>query len=92
MTASSQPLADLGIVGGGQLARMTAERAAKLGLTTVVLDPSPDCAAGDLATRHIVAGFDDAEGLRELVESTRVTTFDIEAGDAAILRQLAHHP
>ncbi|MEM9404415.1 MAG: 5-(carboxyamino)imidazole ribonucleotide synthase [Acidobacteriota bacterium] len=88
MTASSQPLADLGIVGGGQLARMTAERAAKLGLKTVVLDPSADCAAGDLATRHIEASFDDADGLRELVETTRVTTFDIEAGDAAILRQL----
>lgn len=90
MTQPSKPgqIADVGIVGGGQLARMTAERAAKLGLSVAVLDPAADCAAGGFAQIHVRAAFDDAAGLRRLVECSRVTTFDIELADATALLQL----
>jgi 5-(carboxyamino)imidazole ribonucleotide synthase len=79
---------DLGIVGGGQLARMTIERASKLGLSTVVLDPDPECPAAGVADAHVGAAFDDPDGLRALVERSRVTTFDLESPDARVLARL----
>ena len=79
---------DLGIVGGGQLARMTVERAAKLNLTTLVLDPSPDCPAASVASGSLTAPFDDAEGLRKLVSRSLVTTYDVEAADTGVLAAL----
>lgn len=90
MSRKRSPLhqADVGIVGGGQLARMTAERAAKLGLNVAVLDPSADCPARSMAVLHVRSGFDDAEGLSRLVEASRVTTFDIELADTAALGRL----
>ncbi|ANM32381.1 hypothetical protein ABI59_20060 [Acidobacteria bacterium Mor1] len=79
---------DVGIVGGGQLARMTIESAAHLGLSTAILDPDPACPAAQFANHHIEAAFDDAEGLRRLAEMSRITTFDIEAGDSVALGAL----
>jgi len=54
----SQPLAPgatIGIVGGGQLGRMLAMAAARLGYFTVVLEPDEECPAGDVASHLIVA-------------------------------------
>ncbi len=79
---------DVGIVGGGQLARMTVERAAKLGLSTAVLDPAKWPPAAEFTSRHIQSDFADPRGLRSLVECSQVTTFDIEAGDAGVLAEL----
>ena len=81
-------MTDVGIIGGGQLARMTAERAVKMGWTVAILDPSEDCAARNLADIFICADFNDPDGLRQLVESCRVATFDIEAADAPTLMRL----
>lgn len=80
--------ADVGIVGGGQLARMTAERAAKLGVTVAVLDPARSCPAAAFAMEHVHGAFDDARALRRLVERCRVTTLDIEKADAVELGRL----
>ena len=80
---------DLGIIGGGQLARMTAERAAKLGLTIAVLDPSDECPAALVAHDFLRSEFDDPDGLRALVERSRVTTFDLESPDVRVLDRLA---
>ena len=85
---ASKHRVDVGIVGGGQLARMTIESAAHLGLTTAILDPDPACPAAQFANFHIEAAFDDAEGLRRLAEMSRITTFDIEAGDSVALGAL----
>ncbi|MBI2802342.1 MAG: 5-(carboxyamino)imidazole ribonucleotide synthase [Gammaproteobacteria bacterium] len=77
----------VGIVGGGQLARMMAEAARKIGLTIVVLDPTPGCPAREFADQ-IVGEFDDAEKLAELAARTDVITLDIEAVSAAVLAAL----
>ncbi len=79
---------DLGIVGGGQLARMTVERAAKLGFRSMVLDPAEDCPAAEVAAGFLRAGFDDRDALRELADRCRVTTLDLEAPDARALADL----
>lgn len=82
------PVARLGIIGGGQLARMMIPPATRLGCEVTILDPATDCPAASLADHQIVASLDDAQGLRELVERCSVTTFDIEAVATAPLDEL----
>ncbi len=77
----------VGIVGGGQLARMMAEVAPRLGVEVTVLDPTPGAPASDFASQ-IVGGFDDRAALRELAHGSDVVTLDIEAVSAAALAVL----
>jgi 5-(carboxyamino)imidazole ribonucleotide synthase len=80
----------VGIIGGGQLGRMMVTRAVKLGCLAVVLDPTPNSPAGQVAGHQIVRDYHDPARLRELVETCDVTTFDLEAIDTEVLQQLAH--
>lgn len=82
------PVARIGIIGGGQLGRMLAKAAKRLGCTCVVLDPTPGSPAGQVAGHQIVGAYHDSAKLRELAESCDVTTFDIEDIDTATLIQL----
>ncbi|MBK1694031.1 5-(carboxyamino)imidazole ribonucleotide synthase [Chromatium weissei] len=88
------PIVRLGIIGGGQLGRMMAKAAKRLGCTCVVLDPTPGSPAGQVAGHQIVGHYHDPARLRELVESCDVTTFDIEDIDTETLLQLERegHP
>ena len=83
------PARVVGIVGGGQLARLAVPAAIKLGIELRVLDPNPDGPAAR-AGLHVVAGrFDDAAALRRLVEQCDVTTFETESVDVDVLVELA---
>jgi 5-(carboxyamino)imidazole ribonucleotide synthase len=68
----------IGIIGGGQLGRMLAMAAARLGYRTIILEPQPDCPAAQVANRQIVAAFDDPAALDELAGSTAVVTYEFE--------------
>jgi len=83
------PVARIGIIGGGQLGRMMVKAAKRIGCTCVVLDPTPDCPAGQVSVNQIVADSHDPAALRELCESVDVTTFDIEDIDAEALAELS---
>jgi len=83
------PLARIGIIGGGQLGRMMAKAAKRIGCTCVVLDPMPGSPAGQVSGHQIVGNYDDPARLRELADSCDVITFDIENIDAETLIQLA---
>jgi 5-(carboxyamino)imidazole ribonucleotide synthase len=78
MSAPLAPGATIGIIGGGQLGRMLAMAAARLGYRTVVLEPQPDCPAAQLANRQIAAAYDDPEALDELARSADVVTYEFE--------------
>lgn len=82
------PIARIGLIGGGQLGRMLVRAAKQLGCTTTVLDPVPDSPAGQIATRQIVAGYHDAEQIRELARASDVLTFELENIDAETLAEL----
>jgi 5-(carboxyamino)imidazole ribonucleotide synthase len=82
------PIARIGIIGGGQLGRMMAKAAKRLGCTCVVLDPTPSSPAGQVAGHQIVGAYHDPAKLRDLAESCDVVTFDIEDIDAETLIQL----
>lgn len=78
MSAALLPGATIGIVGGGQLGRMLAMAAARLGYRTIVLEPQPDCPAAQVANAHLVGAYDDADALAELAGRCDVVTFEFE--------------
>lgn len=72
------PGSTLGILGGGQLARMTALAARPMGYRVVVLDPTPDCPAAQVADGQIVGRFDDLDAAAKLAEAADVVTLEFE--------------
>jgi len=92
MTVIAGPLAPgsaIGIIGGGQLGRMLAMAAARLGYRTVVLEPQPDCPAAQVANRQIVAAYDDPAALAELARLSDVVTYEFENVPVAAAQGLA---
>jgi 5-(carboxyamino)imidazole ribonucleotide synthase len=80
------PGGTLGILGGGQLGRMTAMAARSLGYHLAALDPDPSCAARFVVESCITAGFDDVEAARELARQSQVVTVEIEKVAVEALR------
>lgn len=79
----------IGIVGGGQLGRMLTLAAKPLGFQVIVLDPTPQSPAGQVADEQIVASFTDEAAIRQLAEDSDFLTFEIELANADILDELA---
>ncbi|MDT8450594.1 MAG: 5-(carboxyamino)imidazole ribonucleotide synthase [Wenzhouxiangellaceae bacterium] len=77
----------MGILGGGQLARMLAEAGGPLGLDFVIVDPKADACAAALG-EFVRADYDDPGALARLAECERVTC-DFENVPAAALAWLA---
>jgi 5-(carboxyamino)imidazole ribonucleotide synthase len=67
----------VGIVGGGQLARMLALAGIPLGLRFVFLDPAGDACAAALG-EHLCGAYDDPEQLARLAEVCDVVTYEFE--------------
>jgi 5-(carboxyamino)imidazole ribonucleotide synthase len=80
------PGATVGILGGGQLGRMTAMAARALGYHLAALDPDPSCAARFVVEHCITAGFDDVVAARELARLSQVVTVEIEKVSVDALR------
>ncbi len=80
--------ATIGLIGGGQLGRMLAMAAARLGFRTVVLDPDANCPAAQVCNLHVIAAFDDPHGLQRLAETSDVITFEFENVDADAIDRL----
>lgn len=78
----------LGIVGGGQLAKMLAMEAKKLGFSVRVLDPTSASPAGQVCDQQIVGGFFERDKLRELAAGSDILTYDLEHIDTLSLRAL----
>lgn len=80
------PGATLGIMGGGQLGRMTAMAARSLGYHVQALDPDPSCASRYVVDRCLTASFDDVDMAKELARQCQVITLEIEKLGLAALR------
>ena len=79
----------IGIIGGGQLGRMLAMAAARLGYRTIILEPQPDCPAAQVANRQITAAYDDPAALAELADASDVVTYEFENVPVAAAETLA---
>lgn len=80
--------ARLGIIGGGQLARMTALAALPLGCEVRILEKNPLSPATQLTPLSVTGDWADAETLRRFAAEVDVITLENEFVDAAVLRQL----
>ncbi len=89
MIAALPPNAAIGIVGGGQLGRMSAMAAARLGYRCHVLTPEHDSPAAQVAARSFIGDYEDPVLLRDFAESVAVITFEFENVSAAGLDLLA---
>ncbi|MDB5459867.1 MAG: phosphoribosylaminoimidazole carboxylase [Caulobacteraceae bacterium] len=78
----------IGVIGGGQLGRMLALAAGRLGFDVTVLEPEPDAPAARVAARTLEAAYDDAEALRSLADTCDVVTFEFENVPAAVVERL----
>lgn len=83
-----KPGSVIGIIGGGQLGRMSAMAAARLGFLVHVFSPEPDSPAAQVAARSIVAPYDDLEALKRFADGVDVITFEFENLPAASLALL----
>lgn len=82
------PGSTIGILGGGQLGRMLAMEAKKMGYRVVTLDPAPDSPCGQVADEQIVASFDDVEAAVTLAERCDVITYEFENVPASVVERL----
>ena len=82
------PGSTIGILGGGQLGRMLAEAAARLGFDVAVLERDADSPAGRVAAHTLVANYDDEGALAALAGLASVVTYEFENVPAASVAQL----
>ncbi len=85
------PAADctLGVVGGGQLGRMFAQAAQRLGFGVAVLDPDTQCPAARVVEHHVQGAYDDAAAAQALARRAVAFTTEFENVPAGTMRQLA---
>ena len=75
---SIPPGSTIGILGGGQLGRMMAVAAARLGYQCHILDPHERPCAAEVSACFTRAGFDDVEALRRFGAQCDVVTYEFE--------------
>jgi 5-(carboxyamino)imidazole ribonucleotide synthase len=83
------PGAVIGIVGGGQLGRMTALAAARLGYRCHILTPEADAPAVQVTNRATIAPYDDPAALAAFAAAVDVVTIEFENLPLGPLEQLA---
>lgn len=84
------PGGTIGMLGGGQLGRMSTIKAKQLGYKVVVLDPTSGCPCGQVADEQIVANFDDELALRQLADKCEVVTYEFENVNSQAVELLEH--
>jgi 5-(carboxyamino)imidazole ribonucleotide synthase len=85
------PGATIGILGGGQLGRMTATAAARLGFTTHVYSTEAESPGAQVTPYVTVAALDDAEALARFAGSVDVVTYETENIPLATLDAILPH-
>ncbi len=78
MTTALAPGSTIGILGGGQLGRMLAQAASRLGLKAHIFCPEADCPAFDVCAARTVAAYDDEDSLATFADAVAVATYEFE--------------
>ncbi len=82
------PGSTIGIVGGGQLGRMLAIAAARLGYDCHIFAPDADSPAARVSARATQAQYDDLAALRAFADAVDVATYEFENLPAEALAEL----
>jgi 5-(carboxyamino)imidazole ribonucleotide synthase len=83
MTRTILPGSTIGVLGGGQLGRMFAMAARRLGYRVHTLAPEGDTPTGQIADVEITAPYDDLDAVRQFASRVDVVTFEFENVPAA---------
>lgn len=78
MTQRYLPGATIGVMGSGQLGRMFAVAARRMGYRVHIFSPEWDSPAGQLADREIVAPYRDEKAVRAFAREVDLLTFEFE--------------
>ena len=89
MPSPLPPNATIGIIGGGQLGRMSALAAARLGYRCHILTPEPDSPAAQVSAGVTLGSYEDPAALRAFARAADVITFEFENVSAEGLDLLA---
>jgi len=81
----------IGVIGGGQLGRMFALDAKRMGYDVIALDPQEHSPCGQIADQQIVAHYDDLGAIEKLGASTDVVTYEFENIAIDSVRYLEQH-
>lgn len=91
MNAPILPGRTLGVLGGGQLGRMFALAARRLGYRVAVFVPQDDSPTGQVADRSVRADYGDLEAVERFAREVDVVTFEFENVPAATAEAAARH-
>jgi 5-(carboxyamino)imidazole ribonucleotide synthase len=79
----------LGLLGGGQLAKMTAQEAYKMGLRVAVIEHGADSPAGMMTKKEFPGGWKNPEDLEAFIQASDIITLENEFIDPDILDVIA---
>jgi 5-(carboxyamino)imidazole ribonucleotide synthase len=85
------PGSTVGVMGGGQLGRMFAIAARRMGYRVHTFSPDADTPTGQLADREVVAGYEDAQAVRDFARNIDVLTFEFENIPVQSVQWAAEH-
>jgi 5-(carboxyamino)imidazole ribonucleotide synthase len=85
------PGSTIGVLGGGQLGRMFAMAARRLGYRVHTLAPEHDTPTGQIADLEINARYDDMDAVRSFAEAVDVVTFEFENVSAEAVEEAEKH-
>jgi 5-(carboxyamino)imidazole ribonucleotide synthase len=85
------PGSTIGCLGGGQLGRMFALAARKMGYRVHTVDPTPDSPTGQISDREYNVPFDDIGTLLQFAKGVDVVTYEFENIPVVALDALAPH-
>ena len=78
----------IGIIGSGQLGRMTIQEARKMDIYTNVLTPEIPSPSSDISNDYIIGDLYDAEKIKELANKSDIITYEIEHINVEVLKEL----
>mgnify|MGYP002846327502 FL=1 len=85
------PGSTIGIMGGGQLGRMTALAAAQLGYKSHIFTPETDSPGAQVSAAATIADYEDRDALKSFAQAVDVVTFEFENVPAESAEFLAEH-
>jgi 5-(carboxyamino)imidazole ribonucleotide synthase len=85
------PGSTIGVLGSGQLGRMFAIAARRMGYRVHTLSPDYDTPTGQVADREVQAAYDDLDAVRDFARGVDVVTFEFENVSAAATEAAGEH-
>jgi 5-(carboxyamino)imidazole ribonucleotide synthase len=90
-TSPIYPGATLGVLGSGQLGRMFAIAARRMGYRVHVYSPDSDTPTGQVADLEVDASYEDHEKLAEFARGVQVVTFEFENVPSGAIEVVSRH-